>query len=264
MLVSEWVVIWGYMVGYGWVGLCPLMEHPLCKRRHEKCFFAQIHVFQSFLCSIGNDEVESVINGKLSTINLYHRSRTFPENLTATFFLLKIGLKPQKGKDRPSNHPFSGAFAVSFREGMIRNGSPWGAQLRGHRFPMVHNVMVPVEMWRFFVGSQSPFKGLLKEGVKQLGYHPDVVWLLIFGYKSDSQLACQKSQTNDPPSQNDASLTFTTATQDIGSTASKCAVFGARPSPFPWEAVRHQSCLWLLVESEVELHGTCFDSWQGF
>ena len=67
--------------------------------------------------------------------------------------------------------------------------------------------------------------------------------MLIYCCKSDSQLSCQKWQTNDPPFIM-MPLTFTTATQDIGSTAGKCAVFGARPSPFPWEAVRHQSCLW--------------------
>ena len=105
MLVSEWVVIRGYMVRYGWVGLCPLVEHLLCKRRHEKCFLPKFMVSNLFCVllemiklnqwSMGSCQQSTCIIGHVHSLKL----------INSKFFLLKIGLKPQKGKDRlPTIH----------------------------------------------------------------------------------------------------------------------------------------------------------------
>jgi len=151
----------GYMRLYGWIwlgGVVLVMEHPLCKRRHEKCFLPKFMVSNFFcvLLEIIKLNQWSMGSCQQSTCIIGHVHSLKPNS---KFFVAENRPETPKRKGSSSNHPFSGAFAVSFREGMIRNGSPWGAQLRGHRFPMVHNVMVPVEMWRFLLGPNPLLKG---------------------------------------------------------------------------------------------------------
>jgi len=56
--------------------------------------------------------------------------------------------------------------------------------------------------------------------------------------KVDRGTGLQQAPVESTPPERSESSMIVLNCEDIGSTASKCAVFGARPSPFPWEAVR--------------------------
>ena len=102
--------------------------------------------------------------------NLGIGSNTLPK----TNIFASENRQPPKRKGSSSNHPFSGAFAVSFREGNFQDGMIWtAAQRGGPHFLQIHKLLHDLCHYHFRNGQHENLDRfiLLLQGV--------IVWFLL-------------------------------------------------------------------------------------